>query len=73
MTTTYRPESAKTKREIEAAARELSGEAVRDFADRVLHRLNGKPRYQSIGREKYVYLGDVAQIMDEELGKGGAS
>jgi len=68
---TYRPESAKTKAEIQAAALELSQDSVIDFRDRVLHRLEGKPRYQSIGREKYVYVGDVAQIMDEELNKGG--
>ena len=66
-TRTYRPENVKAKRELEAQARELSEEAVRNFADRVLHRLEGKPRYQSIGRNKYVYVGDVRQVMEEEL------
>lgn len=63
----YRPADAKAQRDIEAAARELSQEAVIDFADRVLHRLEKAPRYQSLGRNKYVYVGDVKQAIDEEL------
>lgn len=70
-TRTYRPDNAKSRREIEAAARELSGDAVRDFANRVLHRLQAAPRYQSIGRARYVYVEDVRQILDEELGQEG--
>ena len=42
-------------------------EALSDFANRVTKRLESAPRFQSVGRNKYVYVGDVAQALDEEL------
>ena len=46
-------------------------ELLSDFAQRVLHRLEAAPRFQSIGRNKYVYVGDVKQAIDREM-YGGA-
>lgn len=47
-------------------------DALADYANRVAKRLLDAPRYTSIGREKYVYVGDVQQVLDEELHSGGA-
>lgn len=68
-TRTYTAPDRKAEERIAREARELSQAAVSDFAQRVLHRLNDAPRYQSIGRKKYVYVEDVAQVIDEESGK----
>lgn len=46
-------------------------DAQRDLAQRVLARLEKAPRFQSIGRNKYVFLGDVEQVMQEELYRDG--
>lgn len=70
MTTTqrvYRPADAKAQKDIDKAARELSQEAVSDFATRLLNRLRGAPRFQSIGRQKCVYVEDVAAAVEREL------
>lgn len=68
-TRTYTAPDRMAEAKIAKEARELSQEAVSNFAQRVLHGLNAAPRFQSIGRKKYVYVEDVAQIMDQELGR----
>lgn len=70
-TRTYVPADRKAQAKLAADARDLSQEAVGAFAQRVLHRLNDKPRFQSIGRKKYVYVEDVAQAMEQELHSEG--
>ena len=67
MSTTYTAPDRKAEAKLAKEARDLSQEAVRSFANRVLARLSGAPRYQSIGRNKYVFVGDVQQAMDEEM------
>ena len=70
MTTTTR-----AKRTSSPAPQRVSNNAIRealeDYKNRVLHRLSAAPRFQSIGRQKYVYVGDIDQALDVEL-NGGA-
>lgn len=69
MTTTYTATDRATQAKIDHEARHLSNGAVHDYKDRVLARLKKAPRFQSLGRKSYVYVEDIAQIMEEELGE----
>ena len=53
---------------IPEIAREVVLDDRRRYANLVLARMRGKPRFGSIGRKSYVYVEDVAQVLDEELG-----
>lgn len=66
-TRTYKPSTRAERDRVEKEARHLARQGVEDFAQRVLSRMHKAPRFQSIGKAQYVYVEDVAQIMDEEL------
>lgn len=66
--------ATKTRRAAQVAPQRASADDIRlalsDFANRVLKRMEHAPRFQSLGRRQYIYVGDVAQVLDEELGGG---
>ena len=63
--------ATRAKRTTAPAPQRVSNDAIRealeDYRNRVLHRLSAAPRFQSIGRQKYVFVGDVDQALDVEL------
>lgn len=67
MTTATRPRRSNATTSAPRVSSDAIREALEDYKNRVINRLAGAPRFQSLGREKYVYVGDVDQALDLEL------
>jgi bacterioferritin (cytochrome b1) len=66
-TKTRRPKTDAEQRSVNREASNMVIEDRRQYADRVLHRLEGAPRFQSVGRKKYVYVEDITEALEREL------
>lgn len=64
---TYIPENKEESAKVRREAMDLVTSDREEYGRRVLRRLEGKPRYQSIGRLKYVYVGDIEEALAKEL------